>query len=181
MAMNTRDYAVSDSGFRVGGWLLAVFGAGALALMGAEDYEQGGPFTFSIQSALENEVLIDLRGRTRSGAVAAPIAKSLDAGSRVDFTIWAEREVCVRVIDRNLGLIRALHIPHAVPDGINRLWIRESLFAPSSTSGVRCDPALVQHPVRLELGKSFDPQEPSRVRREPILYRRPRRSRAVSA
>ncbi|MQA90197.1 MAG: hypothetical protein GEU90_08180 [Gemmatimonas sp.] len=169
--MNGRKCPIIETGSEVGIWLLFVLGIGGFLVHNAEERQETAPATLVVSSHLHDSVMVDVRTRSRTGSISGPVAKPLRPGSRVEFLVNPDRALCLRIVETAGPRITPLYLPATWSEGGPEVRIRESTLNGVESAQIRCDPELEKHRVRVALGKYFEPDDPGRIRREPILVR----------
>lgn len=127
--------------------------------------------SLTVESGLNERVLVDVRLRTPSGQVEGPITQLLVPGSAVTFSASPDQPLCVRVItlgDRRVVSFQIEGSEHALTTAIR---LPPSTLERPPADLAQCEPELARHRVRTARGQYFEPDRPERLRRERILSR----------
>lgn len=127
--------------------------------------------TLTVESALHDSILVDVRMRTRSGRVDGPIVQRLHPGSEVTFSASPDDPVCIRLIEPEERRVVSFQLDGSEQARSTAIRLGPSTLQRAPPGFVRCDEDLAGHRVRLVPGRYFEPDRPETVRRERILAR----------
>lgn len=145
--------SAADSGARVGGWLLAIPGAGA-SLVPIDDEPQPGT-----------------RRSAREG-VAGPATKPLRPGSEVQVVLPPGREVCVRTIEaQSEAIVGVRRAGLDAMQAVHGVRIRGATLRGRRIWHSGCHTELERHRVRVGPRTYLEPDDPGRIRHESVLFR----------
>lgn len=126
----------------------------------------------TVESALDDTVLVDVRMRVRSGQVDGPVAQRLPPGGAVTFTATAGQVLCVRVIVPGENRVISFQLEESDQAASTALRLRPVFLQRPPPGSTRCEAELARHRVRPAPGRYFEPHRPETIRRERILSRR---------